>query len=221
MERTGARYRSFSSAELAAPPDRVGCRVVAGEAERALHLAVRHAVFVEEQGLFSGSDADERDQDPATLHVLGFWAGEVAGAVRLYPLAETGRWKGDRLAVLSPFRRHGIGAPLVRFAVRTAAQLGGSMMVAQIQPANVPFFERLGWYRAGDPAPYVGRLHQRMAIDLQPGSPQPRHRLPVKVDQQLLPPPEPGADRAGGVEQPDLLAGQPSGGEGVAAGPHL
>jgi putative N-acetyltransferase (TIGR04045 family) len=172
MERTGARYRSFSSAELAVPPDRVGCRVVAGEEERALHLAIRHAVFVEEQGLFSGSDADEHDQDPATLHVLGFWAGEAAGAVRLYPLARPGWWKGDRLAVLSPFRRHGIGAPLVRFAVGTASRLGGFVMVAQIQPANVPFFESLGWHRVGDPGPYVGRLHQQMAIDLQPGSPR-------------------------------------------------
>jgi putative N-acetyltransferase (TIGR04045 family) len=169
MERTAAPYRSFSSAELAAPPDRTDCRVVAGEAERAIHMAIRRAVFVVEQGLFGGSDADEHDRDPATLQVLGFWAGEAAGAVRLYPLAEPGWWKGDRLAVLPPFRSHGIGAPLVRFAVRTASRHGGVVMVAQIQPANVAFFERLGWYRVGDPAPYVGRPHQQMAIDLQPG----------------------------------------------------
>lgn len=169
MERTAAPYRSFSSADQAAPPDRVDCRVVAGEAERAIHMAIRRAVFVEEQGMFGASDADEHDRDPATLHVLGFWAGEAAGAVRLYPLAEPGWWKGDRLAVLLPFRRHGVGAPLVRFAVGTASRLGGVVMVAQIQPGNVAFFERLGWYRVGDPAPYVGRLHQQMAVDLQNG----------------------------------------------------
>jgi len=169
MERTAAPYRSFSSAELAAPPDRVDCHVVAGDAERTIHMAIRRAVFVEEQSLFGASDADEHDRDPATLHVLGFWAGEAAGAVRLYPLAEPGWWKGDRLAVLAPFRWHGIGAPLVRFAVRTASRHGGVVMVAQIQPANVAFFEHLGWYRVGDPAPYVGRLHQQMAVDLQPG----------------------------------------------------
>ena len=171
MERTGAPYRSFSSAELAAPPGGAVCRVVASAAERELHLAIRHAVFVEEQGLFRGSDADERDQDPATLQVLGFWEGEVAGAVRLYPLAEPGWWKGDRLAVLPPFRRHGVGAPLVRFAVATASGLGGLVMVAQIQQASVAFFQRLGWYRVGEPAPYVGRPHQKMAIDLRPAPP--------------------------------------------------
>jgi putative N-acetyltransferase (TIGR04045 family) len=169
MERTAAPSRSFRSAESAAPPDRVDCRVVAGEAERMLHMAIRRAVFVEEQAMFGASDADEHDRDPATLHVLGYWAGEPAGAVRLYPLAEPGRWKGDRLAVLPPFRRHGVGAPLVRFAVGTASRLGGAVMVAQIQPANVAFFERLGWYRVGDPAPYVGRPHQQMAVDLQLG----------------------------------------------------
>ena len=169
MERTAAPYRSFSSAEPAPPPDRVDCRAVAGEAERAIHMAIRRAVFVEEQGLFSVSDADEHDRDPATVHVLGFWAGEAAGAVRLYPLTEPGWWKGDRLAVLPPFRRHGVGAPLVRFAVGTASRLGGLVMVAQVQPANVAFFQRLGWYCVGDPAPYVGRLHQQMAVDLQSG----------------------------------------------------
>jgi putative N-acetyltransferase (TIGR04045 family) len=172
MERTGARYRSFRSADLAAPPDRFDCRVVAGEEERTLHLAIRRVVFVEEQGMFDGSDWDRHDEDPATLHVVGFWAGAAAGAVRLYPLDEPGRWKGDRLAVLSQFRRHGIGAPLVRFAVGTASGLGGLVMLAQIQPPNVQFFERLGWYPVGDPAPYVGRLHQQMAIGLQPGSPR-------------------------------------------------
>ena len=43
-------------------------------------------------------------------------------------------------------------------------------MVAHIQPQNVPFFERLGWHPVGDPMPFVGRPHQRMAIDLRAGS---------------------------------------------------
>jgi putative N-acetyltransferase (TIGR04045 family) len=168
MERTGVRYPSSRPAEPSTRPDPVVCRIVADEHERAEHLAIRHAVFVTEQGMFPGSDQDEHDQDPATLQVLGLIGGEAAGAVRLYPLPEPGRWKGDRLAVLRPFRNHGVGAPLVRFAVRTASQLGGSVMVAHVQVANVPFFEHLGWRPLGEPAPYVGRPHQRMAIDLRP-----------------------------------------------------
>ena len=166
MERTGARSRSFSSAELAAPPDRMGCRVVADEAERALHMAIRRAVFVEEQRLFGASDTDEHDRDPATLHVLGFWAGEPAGAVRLYPLAEPGWWKGDRLAVLADHRTCGVGAPLVRFAVAHAGAHGGRRMIAHIQIANVRFFQRLGWSACYEAEDYHGLTHQPMDIEL-------------------------------------------------------
>jgi hypothetical protein len=58
---------------------------------------------------------------------------------------------------------------LVRFAVRTAGERGGRRMVAQVQVPNVPFFERLGWRRDGDPAPMFGVEHQPMAIDLRRG----------------------------------------------------
>lgn len=161
--------RSSSAADVrdAAPADQaVRCRAVTGPAERALHLRIRAEVFVREQGMFEVTDRDARDDDPRTVHVLGLCGSEVAGAVRLYPLDEPGRWKGDRLAVLPAFRRHGVGAPLVRFAVRTAGELGGREMVAQIQPDNVAFFERLGWRRLGEPADYCGRPHQQMLIGL-------------------------------------------------------
>src|SRR5439155_22094523 len=85
----------------------------------------------------------------------------------LYPReAEPGVWQGDRLAVLAPFRAWNLGGPLVRFAVDTAAALGGVEMVAHVQAANVRFFERLGWVRRGEPELYVGLPHQLMAIDL-------------------------------------------------------
>ena len=157
----------------------VACRPARNPQEVALHHEIRRRVFVEEQGLFDGSDRDRYDDEPSTVHVLGL-CGEVAGgAVRLYPLAhaivdddaadlEPGLWKGDRLAVLPSFRRNGLGAPLVRFAVRTAAEAGGRKMVAHIQPPNVGFFEHLGWYAVGEPVSFVGRPHQTMAIDLTP-----------------------------------------------------
>jgi putative N-acetyltransferase (TIGR04045 family) len=132
----------------------------------AIHHEIRRRVFVDEQGFFQGSDRDDHDEDPATTRVLGLYGPVAGGAVRLYPLEEPGQWKGDRLAVLPEFRKHGLGGPLVRFAVRTAAQRGGERMIAYIQPSNVRFFERLGWYRVGEPMQYVGHLHQMMAIDL-------------------------------------------------------
>jgi putative N-acetyltransferase (TIGR04045 family) len=142
--------------------------VIESAAERMVHHRIRHEVFVLEQGLFFPDDRDARDEQPGTVHVLGYCGDEPVGTVRLYPLPDRGWWKGDRLAVLRSFRAHHVGAPLVRFAVGYAGSSGGQTMVAHIQPQNVAMFERLGWRTVGEIGPYAGRPHQQMAIDLSP-----------------------------------------------------
>jgi GNAT superfamily N-acetyltransferase len=162
----------------------VACRAARDPEELSLHHEIRRRVFAEEQGLFDGSDRDDHDDDATTVRILGLCGDVAGGAVRCYPLTDRltdtpngggpldvadpgpGLWKGDRLAVLPSFRHNGLGAPLVRFAVRTAAEAGGRKMIAHIQPSNVGFFEHLGWYAVGGPVSYVGRPHQTMAIDL-------------------------------------------------------
>jgi putative N-acetyltransferase (TIGR04045 family) len=153
----------------------VACRVARSTEELARHFAIRRAVFVDEQALFAGDDADDRDDRPATIHVVGAADGLTGGAVRLYPLDAAGLWQGDRLAVLPAFRHGMLGAALVRYAVETAGRLGGHRMVAQIQLPNVRFFELLGWRRDGDAGPYHGVDHQPMSIPLG-GALSPRAR---------------------------------------------
>ena len=152
------------------PRPGIVCRPVAGADEAAAHHRIRHEVFVLEQEVFAASDVDAHDGDRATVKVLAWVAGgdgrwEPGGAVRLYTLGP-GVWQGDRLAVLAPFRAWNLGGPLVRFAVDTAAALGGMEMLAHVQAPNVRFFERLGWVRRGEPEVYVGLPHQLMAIDV-------------------------------------------------------
>lgn len=150
----------------------LACDAAATEAERRAHFGIRRQVFVVEQGLFGGpdggpaGDADAYDDDPVTIHVIGRADQAICGTVRLYPVEGPGRWKGDRLAVLHSYRHLGLGAPLVRFAVRSAAALGGQEMEAFIQPANVAFFRWLGWRPDGGLVDYAGIPHQRMLIDL-------------------------------------------------------
>ena len=141
------------------------CRPVAGRHELAEHHRIRRSVFVTEQRLFD-DDRDVYDGAAGTVHVLGLVDGVPAGAVRLYPLGSDGIWKGDRLAVLREHRHSGIGAPLVRYAVATAAALGGTRMLAQVQARNTTFFLRLGWSTTGAPADHLGVPHQWMAIEL-------------------------------------------------------
>jgi putative N-acetyltransferase (TIGR04045 family) len=155
-----------SSRSSATASRRLACHAVSGTGELAVHFRIRHQVFVVEQNLFrSTGDRDVHDDDPATVHVLGLFDGTPCGTVRLYPVREVpGRWKGDRLAVLDGHRHHGLGAPLVRFAVATATARGGREMEAYIQPANVRFFEWLGWRPTGGLVSYAGIPHQRMLI---------------------------------------------------------
>jgi putative N-acetyltransferase (TIGR04045 family) len=145
----------------------VVCRLAISASERADHLTIRQRVFVEEQAVFAESDLDSRDGEDSTIAVLGYSDGIAVGTVRLFLLEPAeGRWQGDRLAVLSAYRTHGVGAPLVRYAVATAAVRGGRTMAAHIQPANVTFFERLGWAIVGETEIYAGLPHQPMCIDL-------------------------------------------------------
>ena len=161
-----------SSPSSATASRRLACHAVSTAEELSVHFRIRHQVFVVEQGLFrsaggGGWDRDIHDDDPATVHVVGLFDGTACGTVRLYPVPGVpGQWKGDRLAVLDGYRSHGLGAPLVRFAVATAGARGGREMEAFIQPANVRFFEWLGWRPAGGLMTYAGIAHQRMLIDL-------------------------------------------------------
>jgi putative N-acetyltransferase (TIGR04045 family) len=154
----------MSTISSPAPATSAVCRLAAGRAELDAHLAVRRAIFVVAQGLFE-DDRDERDRLASTLHAVAEVGGEILGAVRLYPLSD-GVWKGDRLAVLPSARVHRVGGLLVDFAVRSAGARGGVRMVAQVQIANVRFFERLGWSADGPAALYRGVMHQPMAIAL-------------------------------------------------------
>lgn len=145
------------------------CRAISGPEELAIHMQIREQIFVTEQKFFEVSERDEHDDDPSTIHVLGLYGSVAGGAVRLYPLEEPGYWKGDRLAVLPDFRKL-MGARLVRFAVQTAGERGGDIMIAHVQPQNVVFFRYLGWHPEGDLMEFHGHPHQMMAIPLQPPS---------------------------------------------------
>ncbi len=137
--------------------------------DMACHYAIRQRVFVEEQGVMVFTDLDSVDDQKTTIHVVAARGNQLAGTVRLYPLADEGVWKGDRLAVLPRHRSSLAGLRLVRFAVATAAAAGGQEMVASVQTANTVFFERLGWYRDGPEISYYGLPHQPMRIAL-PGA---------------------------------------------------
>jgi putative N-acetyltransferase (TIGR04045 family) len=135
--------------------------------ERRGHFAVRHAVFVEEQQLFDGSDVDEYDRQAILLVAIDQDTGEVVGAVRCYE-TEAGIWYGGRLAVLKEARHHAstIGLRLCELAEKVVIEQGCRRFLAYIQLQNIPFFERLGWQQLGEPIIHCGKPHQMMQASL-------------------------------------------------------
>ena len=122
--------------------------------ERADDLAgyhrLRERVFVDEQGLFVGSDLDDRDDDPRTVVLVARSArGELLGGVRVGPASggpDIGWWVGGRL-VVDPAARGapGIGPALVRAACAYAENAGALRFDATVQTRHERLFRRLGW----------------------------------------------------------------------------
>ncbi|MCD1270010.1 AIR synthase [Microbacterium sp. MEC084] len=127
---------------------------------------IRRDVFVDEQGLFAGTDGDRIDDDPRTIVLVARTPeGGVLGGVRLAPATEgrdIGWWTGSRLAVAKGSRHSGgIGPALVRAACRTALDSGVLRFEAAVQRPNAVLFRRLGWTEWGSEI-VAGVEHARM-----------------------------------------------------------
>lgn len=131
-------------------------------------LALRRAVFCQEQRLFAFDDRDALDAQALTLVAVSCVSGipeQVVGTVRIHEHGD-GRWQGSRLAVQRRYRRvAALGSELIRIAVCTAHARGATRFTAQVQVQNVPLFERLHW-RALESIEVCGAPHWRMEAEL-------------------------------------------------------
>lgn len=116
---------------------------------------LRREAFVDEQGLFDGSDRDAVDDDPRTVVLVATSSdGAVLGGVRLAPVTDgvdLGWWAGSRLVVDDKARGGlGIGKALVRSACAYAESQGVLRFDATVQARHDMMFKRLGWERVRD-----------------------------------------------------------------------
>lgn len=141
-------------------------KIAESEEELEQYFRLRHAVFVEEQKIFSGTDVDERD--PGAVHIIALKGreGVMVGGVRCYTTGG-GTWYGGRLTAANGYRNGRVGSGLVRFAVETVKARGCRRFLAYVQPQNVNFFKRLDWKPVGEPVVYEGITHQLMEADLE------------------------------------------------------
>jgi putative N-acetyltransferase (TIGR04045 family) len=155
---------------------------IADAAEVEAWRRLRRDAFVDEQGLFDGTDRDDLDDDPRTVVLVARAGGNVVGGVRLAPVGaqDVGWWTGSRL-VVAPSARNalGVGSALVRAASALAEQLGVLRFDATVQVRSSVLFRRLGWERTGTCViGGVDHLRMRWPID--------RHQRLVDATKALL-----------------------------------
>ncbi|MDQ3288724.1 MAG: GNAT family N-acetyltransferase [Pseudomonadota bacterium] len=126
---------------------------------------VRETVFVQEQSVPLDLEWDELD--PLCHHVLARDdAGLPIGTGRLTPEHKIGR-----MAVLAPWRGHGVGDALLRALLAQARALGWRRIMLHSQASAVAFYVRHGFLPAGDPFVEAGIDHQAMELLLDAPNP--------------------------------------------------
>ena len=105
-------------------------------------IALRSAVFVDEQGVPVEEDVDGRDDEAVHLVAVDD-AGAVVGTCRL--LADGPTLKLGRMAVAAPARRQGIGLRLLDLADAQAESSGAERIVLGAQVSAVPLYEQAGY----------------------------------------------------------------------------
>ena len=144
-------------------------RVAATAAEVAAAYAVRHDVFVTEQGVPAELERDAADE--TADHFLAYDGDHPVAAGRL--VVEPAGFEGadvalgpvghlGRLAVRPEARGARLGAALVVAIEARAVQRGLAVMALSSQTYAIPFYERLGYAAHGEEFDDAGLPHRWM-----------------------------------------------------------
>jgi predicted GNAT family N-acyltransferase len=121
-------------------------REVRDDAERDAAFALRHEVFVHEQGVPTDLELDAYDE--AAVHLIALEDGRIVGTCRLVHADD--RAKFGRLVVAREARGGGIGSALLGEAERRARADGAKLIVLAAQTTAMGLYERAGYVARGD-----------------------------------------------------------------------
>lgn len=128
-------------------------------------LAVRHQVFSVEQGYDPGIDVDSIDA--YAWHVICYEDRQPIGTARLYTNVDAKAYGIGRVAVLSTYRKQGIGFMLMEVLLKQAMQtLTHRHVIVHSQTHAIPFYEKLGFLVDGDEFLEEGQPHVEMKLTL-------------------------------------------------------
>jgi predicted GNAT family N-acyltransferase len=126
---------------------RLTVREVSDPAELVAVIAIRRAVFTDEQHLTDVVDRDPYDRGPGAVHALASVGGEAVGVGRLHVARGEGQiaW----VAVLPPYRGQGIGWAIMDALLAAAERLGARQVTLSAQTHAVGFYRLLGFETEG------------------------------------------------------------------------
>jgi len=131
---------------------------IAPTGDRQACYALRHTVFVQEQGYSAEGEVDAFD--PLSHHLLAREDGIPIATARIHIAGDGARI--GRVCVLMQRRGIGLGADLVNAAVALAAQQGATRVSLGAQVHATGFYEKLGFTATGAPYDDEGEPHQTM-----------------------------------------------------------
>ena len=138
-------------------------KLVENDKELKEALYIRKKVFVEEQGI---SDTLDRDgNDSLAFHVLVTKEDHTIGTVRIRFL-DNQQAKLERMAILKPSRRVGIGRGVISFLEKELKKRGVGRIVLHAQYPAIDFYKNCGFEETGLPFLEAGIRHNRMEKDI-------------------------------------------------------
>lgn len=120
--------------------------------------ALRHEVFVVEQGYTSEGEVDALDPD--SLHLLAQQEGVPVATARVH--IQEGTAKVGRVCVMKNQRGLGLGADLITAAVELAGANNADRVILGAQAHAVGFYAKLGFEPYGKVYDDEGEPHQMM-----------------------------------------------------------
>ncbi|MBA7608953.1 Acetyltransferase [subsurface metagenome] len=134
-------------------------KLIANDRELKDAFEVRRQVFIEEQGI--SADLVFDDHDGEALHMVVKDGERVIGTARVLFLADN-QAKLERMAVLKPFRRKGIGRRIISFLDADLRKKQVEQVVLHAQLEVVAFYKSCGFEESGLPFWEAGIKHLNM-----------------------------------------------------------
>ncbi len=128
--------------------------------DRAAISMIRSTVFQIEQGVDAALEFDGLDD--RAVHFLAYLNTQPVGTLRIRLIDQTTA-KLERLAVLSQFRKYGIGKKLMETALEFLSNKEISDVRIHAQEAVKEFYQKLGFVAEGERFEEAGIVHRKMS----------------------------------------------------------